>query len=78
MFGAKGLAYATAALTAITLFFGELLPKVTHHYVAHLADFFLHNAYSGLRIPHSTCSQFVCLCVIQQHEFVHVYVHTAR
>jgi Mg2+/Co2+ transporter CorB len=28
MFGAKGLAYATAALTIITLFFGELLPKV--------------------------------------------------
>ncbi|CAM9686559.1 unnamed protein product [Phaeothamnion confervicola] len=27
VFGAKGLAYSTAALTAITLFFGELLPK---------------------------------------------------
>lgn len=27
VFGSKGIAYATAALTAITLFFGELLPK---------------------------------------------------
>ena len=27
MFGSAGLAYATAALTVTTLFFGELLPK---------------------------------------------------
>lgn len=27
MFGSAGLAYATAALTITTLFFGELLPK---------------------------------------------------
>ncbi|KAG5182379.1 hypothetical protein JKP88DRAFT_269899 [Tribonema minus] len=27
LFGAKGLAYATAALTTVTLFFGELMPK---------------------------------------------------
>ncbi|CAN0467696.1 unnamed protein product [Discosporangium mesarthrocarpum] len=27
MFGSAGLAYSTASLTAITLFFGELLPK---------------------------------------------------